>query len=142
MMLQVCVEIREASPLEDFFYPVTPVSVSPLSKTTPSLHSLFPHRKGQSDEYHVSTRSDQGPGSGQLGSLDASHSLHLLATAIPSIEHRFSLSTQFAPFIKITMSAEDDTQNGYEDGMGGPGAPTSLSALEVSELHAFESILY
>jgi hypothetical protein len=28
------------------------------------------------------------------------------------------------------MSAEDETQNGYEDGVGGPGAPTSLSALE------------
>ena len=30
------------------------------------------------------------------------------------------------------MSADEDTQSGYEDGMGGPGAPTSLSALEVA----------
>lgn len=30
------------------------------------------------------------------------------------------------------MSNEDE-QNGYEDGMGGPGAPTPLSALEVGD---------
>jgi hypothetical protein len=30
------------------------------------------------------------------------------------------------------MSAEDEqSQSGYEDGSGGPGAPTPLSALEV-----------
>ena len=30
------------------------------------------------------------------------------------------------------MSAEDEqTQTGYEDGAGGPGAPTPLTALEV-----------
>lgn len=34
------------------------------------------------------------------------------------------------------MSAEDDTQNGYEDGMGGPGAPTSLTALEVQQIRS------
>lgn len=30
------------------------------------------------------------------------------------------------------MSAEDEqSQSGYEDGSGGPGAPTTLTALEV-----------
>jgi hypothetical protein len=32
----------------------------------------------------------------------------------------------------MTMSAEDEqSQSGYEDGFGGPGAPTPLTALEV-----------
>jgi len=30
------------------------------------------------------------------------------------------------------MSAEEETQTGYEEGYGGPGAPTPLTALEVS----------
>lgn len=34
-------------------------------------------------------------------------------------------------------AADDETQNGYEDAMGGPGAPTALSAIEVGSADLF-----
>jgi len=40
------------------------------------------------------------------------------------------------------MSAEDvQSQSGFEDGLGGPGAPTPLSALEVHASVLPESLL-
>jgi hypothetical protein len=60
------------------------------------------------------------------------HRVIFLPLANSSNAFLFSTSPPHNSSLKYPIMSAEDEQSGYEDGMGGPGAPTSLSALEVS----------
>jgi DNA repair protein RAD51 len=64
----------------------------------------------------------------------ASTRFRLPLHSIPTQEEYPNRSTPFYTLLNfMTMNAEDEqSQSGYEDGSGGPGAPTTLTALEVT----------